>query len=68
MNGPRHMGNAGPGQVGMQEVESPDYRPSPEVLAELQEQFLFPLKKVVYWTYFILDNVYFFLKGMKVTH
>nr|XP_027213619.1 terminal uridylyltransferase 7-like [Penaeus vannamei] len=45
MNGPRHMGNAGPGQVGMQEVESPDYRPSPEVLAELQEQFLFPLKK-----------------------
>ncbi|KAG0710685.1 Terminal uridylyltransferase 4 [Chionoecetes opilio] len=46
MNGPRPLGSAhnSPIIVGA-ETESPEFRPSPEVLAELEEQFLFPLKK-----------------------
>ena len=45
-NGPRHLNTSGgPGGMGP-EAEAPDFRPSPEVLAELEEQFLYPLKKV----------------------
>lgn len=47
VNGPRHLNSPHnhPIIVGP-ETESPEFRPSPEVLAELEEQFLYPLKKV----------------------
>lgn len=50
MNGPRHVNNLHnpPIPVGT-ETESPEFRPSPEVLAELEEQFLYPLKKVSFY-------------------
>lgn len=46
VNGPRHVNSLHnpPIPVGT-EIESPEFRPSPEVLAELEEQFLYPLKK-----------------------
>lgn len=46
VNGPRHLNSPHnhPIIVGP-ETESPEFRPSPEVLAELEEQFLYPLKK-----------------------
>ncbi|XP_071539111.1 terminal uridylyltransferase 7-like isoform X2 [Panulirus ornatus] len=46
MNGPRHLNTPMNSQVALvSDSESPEFRPSPEVLAELEEQFLFPLKK-----------------------
>lgn len=45
-NGPRHMNTSMVGHSGgAPDTEAPDYPPSPEVLAELEEQFLYPLKK-----------------------
>lgn len=47
MNGPRHLNTPVNSQVVIvSDAESPEFRPSPEVLAEMEEQFLFPLKKV----------------------
>nr|XP_045624823.1 uncharacterized protein LOC123774531 [Procambarus clarkii] len=44
MNGPRQINAPTNSQVAS-DAESPDFRPSPEILSELEEQFLFPLKK-----------------------
>ena len=55
MNGPRHMNSPhNPPIIVGPETESPEFRPSPEVLAELEEQFLYPLKKVRLICYFLL--------------
>ncbi|KAK7072353.1 Terminal uridylyltransferase 4 [Halocaridina rubra] len=45
-NGPRHLNASGCGPGGMvSDTEAPDFPPSPEVLAELEEEFVYPLKK-----------------------
>ncbi|KAK8744816.1 hypothetical protein OTU49_000634, partial [Cherax quadricarinatus] len=46
VNGPRKINSSVNSQMAVgSDAESPDFQPSPEILAELEEQFLFPLKK-----------------------